>query len=116
MSGMQFNENHIFIATLFYSAQKTIKIHPRLKQKSFIYFIQVFEPIFSPHDSNYTEALESYRFPHFAIYSTRTWYKFSKIGQYQFLGIKKIKNLQFAAKTAFKMYPDLDGEHLAASF
>jgi len=114
------NENDMFMATLYYTAQMshfTIKAHPELHQRNFIYFIQDFEPIFFPHDSNYMEALESYRFPHFAIYSTpflQRWYRYSKIGQYKFLNMKENGGrLQFATKPAIKRYPDLDEKLLS---
>eukprot|EP01036_Dinobryon_divergens_P023926 gene23926-32324_t len=116
---IQCNENDMFIATLYYTAQTshfTIHAHPKLKQRNSIYFIQDFEPSFFPQDSNYMEALESYSFPHFAIYSTpflRNWFEFSKMGPYQYLHSKEIlKGVQFATKPAIKRYPALEASML----
>ena len=97
------------MATLYFTAQIahfTINAWP-FKQKNFIYFIQDFEPIFFPHDSRYIEALESYRFPHFPIYSTpflSRWFKHEKIGQYQFLPTHLIEMSSFSSQPAIKKW------------
>ena len=70
----------LFMATLYYTAftcDATIRRHPALRNRNFVYFIQDFEPIFFPHSAGYVTALETYRYPHFGIYSTpflQRWY------------------------------------------
>ena len=114
------NPSDMFMATLYFTAQIahfTIKAYPLLQQQNFVYFIQDFEPIFFPHDSNHMEALESYRFPHFAIYSTpflQRWFQAAKYGQYEFMLKSKrvFFDISFAAKPAIKKYQDLDATQL----
>jgi len=114
--------NDIFMATLYFTAQIahfTAQAYPTLQQKNFIYFIQDFEPIFFPHDAYHIEALESYRFPHFAIYSTpflQDWFVQAKYGQPAFLPnstAETIDSLSFAAEPAMKRWPPLDASKLA---
>lgn len=107
----------IFMATYHFTAQIahfTAQAYPALKQKNFIYFIQDFEPIFFPHNAYHIEALEGYRFPHFALYSTpflQDWFLQAKYGQSAFLPsntAETIDSLSFAAEPAMKRWPSLD--------
>ena len=106
----------IFMATIYFTAQIahfTASSYSDLRQKNFIYFIQDFEPIFFPHDSNFIEAHEGYRFPHFAIYSTpflEDWFLRMKFGQSAFVNdgpnaSAAIREISFAAEPAMKSWP-----------
>eukprot|EP01036_Dinobryon_divergens_P033038 gene33038-42747_t len=111
----------MFMSTYYFTSQIshfTIQANPLLNQRNFLYFIQDAEHMFFPHDSNYIEALESYRLPHFAIYSTpflQSWFKSSHTGQYEFIQGKSnsttdIETFQFTTKPAIKKYPKLSAK------
>eukprot|EP01035_Chromulina_nebulosa_P033455 gene33455-44804_t len=115
------NPNDMFMSTYFFTSQIshfTIQANPLLNQRNFLYFIQDAEYMFFPHDSNYIEALESYRLPHFAIYSTpflQSWFKSSQTGQYEFICNASSSNtmveaFQFTIKPAIKKYPKLSAK------
>jgi len=114
------NPNDIFMATLYYTSPKihfTIKAYPELNQRNFIYMIQDYEPIFFPHGQDYMEAIESYRFPHFAIYSTpflHKWFQVSKSGQYKFMPENSVEPYYFVEEPAIKHYPKLNAKVLEA--
>ena len=109
----------IFVATLYYTAQIahfTTKSY-NFTQKNFIYFIQDFEPIFFPHGSDFIEAHEGYRFPHFAIFSTpflQLWFKNKKYGAYQFLDENTADLVSFATQPAIKRWPKLNISNFAS--
>ena len=85
------NPGDLFMATLYYTAftcDATLRAYPALKNRNFVYFIQDFEPIFYPHNTGYVTALETYRLPHFGIYSTpflQRWFREQRLGQYHFM-------------------------------
>ena len=120
LEAVKCNPDDLFMATLYFTApiaHHTIKSNP-FTQRNFIYFIQDYEPIFFPHGSDYIEALESYRFPHFAIYSTPfllKWFQRSRSGQFEFLGTQQACDLSFAAKPAIKVWPSLNANSYNAS-
>lgn len=103
----------LFMATIFFTVQTvvaTIQSFPFL-QRNFIYFIQDYEPIFFMKGSDYIEALESYRFPHFAIYSTsflEDFFLFRCIGQCEFVNQQQLKKISFAAQPAMKRWSSLN--------
>ena len=86
MRGIPTNSDDIFMATIYFTALMASATQKLLRNPNIIYFIQDYEPIFSPQNSDYIEALESYRVPHFAIYSTpflEAYFKANKFGTYQ---------------------------------
>jgi hypothetical protein len=99
----------IFMATIFFTAQTaaaTIAKYPFI-QRNFIYFIQDYEPLFFPYGDLYMEALESYCFPHFAIYSTdflEHYFTKTCLGQCEF-GLREREKYSFAAEPAMKKWP-----------
>lgn len=66
-----FYEDEELIATSWWTAHITEGVRKQLNKDKFIYFIQEFEPIFYEFGSMYALALESYTFPHFAVFSTK---------------------------------------------
>jgi len=66
-----FFEDEELIATSWWTANIAEQIRQQLGTPDFIYFIQDFEPIFYPRGTSYALALESYTFPHFAVFSTK---------------------------------------------
>jgi hypothetical protein len=104
----------IFMATIYFTAQKaaaTIAKYPFI-QRNFIYFIQDYEPIFFPKGHNFMEAIESYHFPHFAIYSTNfleQYFLKMCVGQCEF-GLRERDTYSFAAKPAMKKWPVIDAK------
>jgi len=112
------NPKDLFMATIYftaYTAHFTAKTYGFV-QKNFIYFIQDFEPIFFPHDSDYVEALGTYNMPHFAIYSTpflQNWFWHENYGQYHYLKLSQINKISFAAEPAIKVWPKLDEKHFS---
>ena len=118
------NPNDMFMSTYYFTSQIshfTIQAYPLLNQRNFLYFIQDAEYMFFPHDSNYIEALESYRLPHFAIYSTpflQAWFKSSHLGQFEFISNTShsttlIEAIQFTTKPAIKKYPKISARLLS---
>lgn len=112
------NPRDMFMATLYYTAlisRATVTSYPDLLNKNFLYFIQDFEPIFFRHDSDYVEALETYRYPHFAIYSTwflQDYFRDRKIGLYGHLDTSKrglaYADVSFASEPAIKPWAPLN--------
>ena len=82
------NPGDLFMATVYYTAftcHATLRAHPALRNRNFVYFIQDFEPIFFAQNTGYVTALETYRYPHFGIYSTpflQRWFRERRYGQY----------------------------------
>jgi len=111
----RFHPEDIFVATLYFTSQLahfTINEYS-FRQRNFIYFIQDFEPIFFPHDAQYIEALESYRFPHFPIFSSpflERWFEQEKLSIFQYLESDKAKQMSFAAYPAIRAWPVLNME------
>ena len=70
-SGIKTNPDDIFMATIYFTAHMASATQKFLNNPNIIYFIQDYEPIFFPQNSDWVEAMESYDVPHFAIYSTR---------------------------------------------
>ena len=80
------NPDDIFMATIYFTALMASATQKLLNYPYIIYFIQDFEPIFFPKNSDFIEAMESYDVPHFAIYSTtilRDYFEATKQGTYQ---------------------------------
>lgn len=103
------NPRDMFMSTLYFTAlmaHSTIQQYSGLRNRNHIYFIQDFEPIFFPHDANHLEALESYRYPHFAIYSTfflEKWFTEKGYGQGQFIRSASLRNsVSYASEPAIK--------------
>lgn len=65
-----FYENEELVATSWWTANITECVRKQLNKEKFIFFIQEFEPIFYESGSMYSLALESYTFPHYAVFST----------------------------------------------
>ncbi|CAF2071374.1 unnamed protein product [Rotaria magnacalcarata] len=75
------NPNDLFMGTVYFTALIASFTARHLNNPNIIYFIQDYEPIFFPHDSNWLEAHETYRIPHFPIFSTpflRTYFEYRK--------------------------------------
>lgn len=93
------------MATLYYTAQMchaTTRL-PEFTQKNVLYFVQDYEPIFFPMNSQYQEAVESYTVPHFAIYSTtflRKHFVATKAGPYAYLLTAKADEVVYASEPA----------------
>ena len=103
------NPNDMFMSTLYFTAlmaHATIQKYPNLRNRNQIYFIQDFEPIFFPHDANHLEALESYKYPHFAIYSTaflEKWFVEKHYGQGEFIDSTAARKMySYASEPAIK--------------
>uniref|UniRef100_A0A7S4CV53 Glycosyl transferase family 1 domain-containing protein n=1 Tax=Eutreptiella gymnastica TaxID=73025 RepID=A0A7S4CV53_9EUGL len=103
------NSEDLFMATLYYTAftcHNTLRKYPGLKNRNFVYFIQDFEPIFYAHNTGYVTALETYRYPHFGIYSTpflQRWFREEKYGQYLFMATQNPEPAySFGAEPAIK--------------
>ena len=103
------NPSDMFMSTLYFTAlmaHSTIQRHTGLLNRNQIYFIQDFEPIFFPHDANHLEALESYSYPHFAIYSTaflEKWFVEKHYGQGEFIESAKARKMfSYSSEPAIK--------------
>lgn len=117
-----FHPEDMFVATFFYTAQIahfTLK-SAAFKNKNFIYFIQDTEWIFfKAGTGGFMEAMDSYRYPHFPIYSTpflQRYFRAFKMGQYEFLpDDSSIEKLLFATEPAIKRWPTLNVTYLSRS-
>ena len=103
------NPKDMFMSTLYFTAlmaHATIQKYTGLHNRNQIYFIQDFEPIFFPHDTNYLEGLESYKYPHFAIYSTQfleKWFVEKGYGQGEFIQSAHTRQMfSYASEPAIK--------------
>lgn len=67
---ISFNPNDMLMATLYYTAHIATTTAQLLNNKNIIYFIQDYEPLFFPHGSDWLEAIQAYKVPHYAIFST----------------------------------------------
>jgi hypothetical protein len=80
------NSRDIFMGTVYYTASVASATQKLLKNPNIIYFIQDYECIFFPHDSDLIEVAETYDAPHFAIFSTeflREYFRVKKLGVYR---------------------------------
>jgi hypothetical protein len=80
------NSRDLFMATIYFTASIASATQKLLKNPNIIYFIQDYECIFFPHDSDLIEAAETYDVPHFAIFSTeflREYFRVKKFGVYR---------------------------------
>ena len=117
LSEIHCSPRDIFVATIYFTAQTahfTAKSY-NFTQKNFIYFIQDYEPFFTPHGSDFIYAQEGYRFPHYALYSTnflQIWFREKKIGIYQYLDANSGDLLSFAAQPAIRRWPKLNESNL----
>lgn len=68
-----------FIATSWWTAFAAHSGAEQLGLKRFIYLSQDFEPFFYPASSFYALALQSYSFPHYAIFSTEYLREYSRV-------------------------------------
>jgi hypothetical protein len=116
------NPRDMFMATLYYTAliaRATTASNRGLVNKNFVYFIQDFEPIFFRHDSDYVEALETYRYPHFAIYSTwflQDYFKDNNLGMYGRMDVQRRglthTDVSFASEPAIKPWAALNATQM----
>jgi hypothetical protein len=67
---VEFYANEQLVATSWWTAHIVESVRKQLNLDRFIYFIQEFEPLFYPYGSYYSLAMQSYAFPHFAVFST----------------------------------------------
>lgn len=114
---LRVNSRDLFMSTLYFTthiAAATAR-HPLLKNKNIIYFVQDFEPIFFPHDAMHLEALETYRIPHFAIYSTwflQNYFQATGHGPYGHLDEMKrgltVEDVTYASEPAIKQWAPID--------
>jgi len=114
------NPNDMFMATLYFTAlmaSSTIEQNPDLHNRNLIYFIQDFEPIFFPQDADHLEALESYIYPHFAIYSTiflEKWFIEKHYGQGQYMSSESDrKRFSYSSEPAIKPWKNFNKTTLA---
>jgi hypothetical protein len=80
------NSHDLFMGTVYFTASVASATQKLLKNPNIIYFIQDYECIFFPHDSDLIEAAETYDAPHFAIFSTeilREYFRVKKLGVYR---------------------------------
>jgi len=80
------NSHDLFMGTVYFTASVASATQKLLKNPNIIYFIQDYECIFFPHDSDLIEVAESYDIPHFAIFSTeflREYFRVKKLGVYR---------------------------------
>ena len=103
------NPKDMFMSTVYFTAhiaQSTIQMYPGLHNRNQIYFIEDFDAIFFPNDAHHLEALESYKCPHFAIYSTpflEKWFVRKKYGQGEFIHSAHTRQmLSYAIEPAIK--------------
>ena len=83
---MRTNSRDIFMGTIWFTASIASATQKNLRNPNILYFIQDYEAIFSPHDSSFVEASESYDLPHFAVFSTSflsDFFKEKKLGVYK---------------------------------
>ena len=82
----------VFIATTWWTAHIANAAVLQHVGKKFLYLIQEFEPFTFPMGTYYALAMQSYCFPHYAIFSTgllQEYFRINKIGVYD----EKIHNL-----------------------
>jgi hypothetical protein len=104
------NPNDIFMGTIFFTALMASATQKLLRNPEIIYFIQDYEPIFFPHNSQYIEALESYDVPHYAIFSTpflKKYFVENKFGVYK-TSLQSGDANSFASKPAIKAFGTVD--------
>ena len=80
------NSRDLFMGTVYFTASVASATQKLLKNPNIIYFIQDYECIFFPHDSDLIEVAETYDVPHFAIFSTeflREYFRVKKLGVYR---------------------------------
>ena len=80
------NSRDLFMGTVYSTASVASATQKLLKNPNIIYFIQDYECIFFPHDSDLIEVAETYDIPHFAIFSTeflREYFRVKKLGVYR---------------------------------
>ena len=80
------NSHDLFMGTYYTTASVASATQKLLKNPNIIYFIQDYECIFFPHDSDLIEVAETYDTPHFAIFSTeflREYFRVKKLGVYR---------------------------------
>lgn len=94
-----------FITAMIASATQKLLLNPNI-----LYFIQDYEAIFFPFNSDNIEVLETYNLPHFAIFSTpflQDYFKVNRIGVYK--GYEAIgESRSYASKPAIKVKPRMD--------
>lgn len=76
----------VFIATTWWTAHIAHYAARQLGTKGFMYFIQEFEPFIFPRGTYYALAEQTYRFPHYAIFSTKflqEYFRSNRIGVYE---------------------------------
>ncbi len=76
----------IFLATSWWTAHIANLARKYLNLKKFIYLAQEYEPLFYPMGTFASLALESYTFPHYALFSTgilKDYFKQNRLGVFQ---------------------------------
>ncbi len=82
---LKVNPGDTFIATTWWTAHIAHKAVNDIKAERFVYFIQEYEPFTFPMGTFYALAQQTYRLPHYAIFSTellRDYFRQNKIGVY----------------------------------
>jgi glycosyltransferase involved in cell wall biosynthesis len=84
-SGIECSRRDGFIATTWWTAHIARAALEQMEAERFVYLIQEFEPFTFPMGSYAALALESYGFPHFALYSSellRGYFRAHRLGVY----------------------------------
>jgi glycosyltransferase involved in cell wall biosynthesis len=84
-SGVEVSRSDRFIATTWWTAHVAREAVGQLDGDRFVYLIQEYEPFTFPMGTYSALANESYRFPHFALFSTellRDYFRRRKVGVY----------------------------------
>src|SRR5690606_15761480 len=76
--GLDVHPDDRFIASSWWTAHIAHRASMELGRKKFVYLTQDFEPVFYPHGTFYALALESYTFPHYALFSTEFLQDYSR--------------------------------------
>lgn len=76
--GLDAHPDDRFIASSWWTAHIAHRASMELGRKKFVYLTQDFEPVFYPHGTFYALALESYTFPHYALFSTEFLQDYSR--------------------------------------
>src|SRR5262249_45750548 len=81
--GLEVSPADLFIATTWWTAHVAHRATHDLGHERFLYLIQEFEPMTFPMGSSYALALETYSFPHMALFSSellREYFKINRLG------------------------------------